>query len=247
MGVVVLPWLYESHAIPGLGNRPQALINAQAVDQADVVVAIFDSRLGSDTGVDVSGTAEEIHRAAASGKPVHVYFSGEPIPRNVDLRQLAALRAFQEELQSEGLLGHYQDPADLSGQVELAIEQDIAEQSWGIIRATSRVGAQLRWRHIHEREQIGSNRRGDPTFRTPINQLLVSNDSDVLVENLTFELTSNDANSFQFLPPKDEQVIYPRSELQWQLIAFKPTTLSIKARWTEAGIPRSAQWTVAAH
>jgi hypothetical protein len=63
-----------------VGNRPQAIINAQAVDRADIVVAFFDSRLGTSTGVDVSGTAEEINRAVDMGKPVHVYFSDEPLP-----------------------------------------------------------------------------------------------------------------------------------------------------------------------
>lgn len=37
--VAVLPWLWERSAVPIMGDRPQALINSQAVDQADVVVA----------------------------------------------------------------------------------------------------------------------------------------------------------------------------------------------------------------
>jgi hypothetical protein len=36
------------------------------------VVAFFDSRLGTATGVDVSGTAEEISQAEQDGKPVHI-------------------------------------------------------------------------------------------------------------------------------------------------------------------------------
>jgi hypothetical protein len=71
--VVAVPWLYEQHSIPMLGGHPQSVINAQAVDRADVV----DSRLGTETPEAVSGTAEEIRRALAAGKPVHVYFSKE--------------------------------------------------------------------------------------------------------------------------------------------------------------------------
>lgn len=82
--VALLPWLFERHAVAKVGDRPQAIINAQAVDKADVVVAFFDSRLGTATEVDVSGTAEEINRAADLGKSVHVYFSEEPLPRDVD-------------------------------------------------------------------------------------------------------------------------------------------------------------------
>lgn len=126
--VHLAPWLWERHATAEVGGRPQAIINRQAVDQADVVVAFFDSRLGSSTGVDVSGTAEEIRRAHELGKPVHVYFSNEPIPRDADMDQLAALREFKEELATNALLGEYSDPADLAGQVIRAIERDIEQQ-----------------------------------------------------------------------------------------------------------------------
>ncbi|NKW46029.1 hypothetical protein GS979_06305 [Rhodococcus hoagii] len=85
--VAFLPWLYERSAVPSLGGRAQSVINSQAVDRSDIVVAFFDSRLGTSTGVDVSGTAEEIRRAHKLGKPVHVYFSNEPIPRDADLDQ----------------------------------------------------------------------------------------------------------------------------------------------------------------
>lgn len=128
--VALLPWLFERHAIPTMGGRPQALINSQAVDQADVVVAFFDRRLGTATGVDVSGTAEEIRRAIALGKPVHVYFSSEDLPRDVDIEQLTAFKDFKAELETNGLLGQYTDPSDLAGQVIRALEADIDEHGW---------------------------------------------------------------------------------------------------------------------
>ncbi|MEE4024535.1 hypothetical protein V1Y59_15730 [Gordonia sp. PKS22-38] len=145
-GIALLPWLYERSAVPSLGDRPQAIINAQAVDRADVVVAFFDSRLGTATGVDVSGTAEEIRRARQLGKPVHVYFSNEPIPRDADLEQQKSLREFREELEQEGLLGDYNDPADLAGQVIRALEHDIDSAGWSAAapnRSASASGAKL--------------------------------------------------------------------------------------------------------
>lgn len=129
-GVALLPWLWDRHSGPQLGGRPQAIINRQAVDRSDVVVAVFDSRLGTATGVDVSGTAEEINRAADLGKPVHVYFSNEPLPRDVDPKQLAALSKFQKELSEKGLLGEYSDPQDLVGQVLRAVQYDVDEHGW---------------------------------------------------------------------------------------------------------------------
>jgi hypothetical protein len=89
--VILLPTRWETDAVPRLGASGQGVINEQLVDKADIVIALFDTRLGMATEAAVSGTAEEIERAHAAGKPVHVYFSDEPIPRGADLRQVEAL------------------------------------------------------------------------------------------------------------------------------------------------------------
>jgi hypothetical protein len=73
--VVLLSWLYEQHTVPRLGDAPQSVINHQALDRADVAVAFFDLRLGTETTEAVSGTAEEILKSRDAGKPVHVYSS----------------------------------------------------------------------------------------------------------------------------------------------------------------------------
>ncbi|MGC4942451.1 DUF4062 domain-containing protein [Kribbella sp. DT2] len=248
-GVVLMPWLYERHAVPAMGGRPQALINAQAVDQADIVVAFFDSRLGSSTGVDVSGTAEEIRRAVGAGKPVHVYFSTEPLPREADLDQLAALRAFKGELQQAGLLGEYSDPADLAGQIEYAVQHDITEHGWaGQLASTSRVGAQLRWSHRQERELTGTDRNGKAKYRTRVNDLIVVNESSVAAEDLTFTVKSlaGEEGLFHFDGPDGPVTVHPRSEMQWLLIPIQGAgTVKIDGRWTEGGIPCVGEWTVA--
>jgi hypothetical protein len=54
---------WRTHAHPEAGRRPQALINRQFADRADVVLAIIWRRLGSPTGKAASGTVEEIERA----------------------------------------------------------------------------------------------------------------------------------------------------------------------------------------
>jgi hypothetical protein len=231
-----------------MGDRAQALINSQAVDQADVVVAFFDSRLGSSAGVDVSGTAEEIHRASDAGKPVHVYFSTRNLPRDADLDQVAALRKFKEELEQAGLLGEYGDPVDLAGQVEYAVQQDITDQGWAAhLATTSRSGAQLRWRHDHEEEFKGNDKNGRAEYRTTANHLVVSNESDVAAEDLTFQVEPPDGDEATFLHfagPEGPITLHPHSELQWLLIPFRNGTLQIDAQWTEAGIPRTGRWTV---
>jgi hypothetical protein len=154
LGVALLPWLWERHGIPQMGGRPQSLINRQALNQADVVVAFFDSRLGTATGVDVSGTAEEISRAEQDGKPVHLYFSAEPLPRDADLGQVAALRDFRTKLSSTGLLGEATDTADLAGQVIRALEADIDQYGWStsVPEVTPR-SARLGWTHEYQQQE----------------------------------------------------------------------------------------------
>lgn len=217
-GIALLPWLYERSAVPALGARPQAVINAQAVDRADVVVAFFDSRLGTATGVDVSGTAEEIRRAHQLGKPVHVYFSNEPIPRDADLDQQRALREFRDELEQEGLLGDYDDPADLAGQVIRALEHDIDDAGWSAAepnRSASTSGAKLKWHHDHRKEQQGLDKNGKMKYRTVANRLVVTNSGGAAAEELTFTVTGLDDVNLHIDPPSEPITIEADSSRSW--------------------------------
>jgi hypothetical protein len=51
---------WRTHSHPAAGTRPQALINRQFADRADIVIAVFWKKLGSPTGKADSGTVEEI-------------------------------------------------------------------------------------------------------------------------------------------------------------------------------------------
>lgn len=72
--VILLPRRWEKDSAPTMGCDGQEIINAQLVDKSDIVIALFDSKLGMATPRAVSGTAEEIERAMDAGKPVHVWF-----------------------------------------------------------------------------------------------------------------------------------------------------------------------------
>ncbi len=250
--VALLPWLWERHATAEVGDRPQALINGQAVDQADVVVAFFDSRLGTSTGVDVSGTAEEINRAVQLGKPVHVYFSNEDLPRDVDPKQLAALKRFKEQLGKNALLGEYNDPVDLAGQVVRAIERDIETNGWGgISQGSGRPpGARLAWQHFHEEQIRGTDKQGRTQYRTTANDLVVNNDGDRDAEDLTFEVEALDGAQIHFEGPSEPVTIHVGSTMSWHLIPIRSLgsglgrNARITAQWAEAGEPKMGTWTI---
>lgn len=127
--IILQPWRWETSAVPVLGAHPQRLINAQGVDNSDIVFAMFAGRLGSATPDAISGTAEEIDRALDAAKPVHLYFSTAGLPMDVDTNQLDALRSFRADMESKGLLGEYSNVSQLEHEVWKAIEHDISQIS----------------------------------------------------------------------------------------------------------------------
>ena len=105
---ILEPVLWETHAIPALGDRPQALINKQLIQQCDALVGVFWTRLGTSTGLAESGTAEEIEEFRKAGKPVLLYFSSVPvIPESIDLEQYHRLTEYKRKLQEQGLVFSY--------------------------------------------------------------------------------------------------------------------------------------------
>ncbi len=105
---VLLPVGWETHSTPELGNRPQAIINANVLRNCDLLVAVFWTRLGTSTGVAPSGTVEEIQEHVAAGKPAMVYFSSVEVkPDQVDSDQYAAVTAFKKKCQSLGLFAEF--------------------------------------------------------------------------------------------------------------------------------------------
>jgi hypothetical protein len=70
--VVLLPLRWETHTAPEYGTRPQEIINRAIVDECDLLVGIFWTRIGSPTGSADSGTLEEIERVATAGKPINI-------------------------------------------------------------------------------------------------------------------------------------------------------------------------------
>ena len=83
--VVILPVSWESHSSPEMGARPQEIINKQVLDKCDLLVGVFWTRIGTESGAYVSGTVEEIERHLDAGKPAMLYFSGKPAyPDSID-------------------------------------------------------------------------------------------------------------------------------------------------------------------
>ncbi|THG29287.1 DUF4062 domain-containing protein [Naasia lichenicola] len=122
---VLLPWRWETSSVPGLAAPAQALLDEQGVDQADMMIALMSSRLGSPTANAVSGTVEEIERARSRGIPVHLYFSSAPLPSDVDIDQLKGVREFKRQIRDQGLFAEFNDLSKLQEDVDRALTYDV--------------------------------------------------------------------------------------------------------------------------
>lgn len=106
--VVLLPIKWETHAVPQSGVRPQEAINRQLVDRCQIMIGMFWTKIGTDTGVAESGTVEEIDQFVAAGKPSLLYFSHRPIdPTKIDPIQLKKLIRFKEVTYEKALTSSF--------------------------------------------------------------------------------------------------------------------------------------------
>jgi hypothetical protein len=115
MGIMLDPVRWETHAFPESGERTQAILNQQIVDDADLLIGIFGCRLGTATGEAQSGTIEEIERFRKSGKPVALYFSSADVPRNANRDQLEHLEAYQEKRKKDTIYFTFGNVEELCG------------------------------------------------------------------------------------------------------------------------------------
>ena len=120
---MLLPLRWETHSAPEYGKRPQEVINRQVVDQCDLLVGIFWTRIGSPTGVTDSGTLEEIERVANDGKLSMLYFSrANKNPDEIDLKQLQKLREFKEKTFPNALVENYTSSVEFRDKLARQLE-----------------------------------------------------------------------------------------------------------------------------
>lgn len=114
--IVLLPIGWDTDTFRLMGARAQEQINQQIILNADLLIAVFWTRLGSPTGRAASGTVEEIKEFRSADKPVMLYFSNAPVlETSVEPKQYKALRAFRKrcERSENGLVTTYESVVDL--------------------------------------------------------------------------------------------------------------------------------------
>jgi Domain of unknown function (DUF4062) len=131
--LVLLPVKWETHSTPQLGSPPQTIINRQLADDADILIGIFGTRIGTPTEDHVSGTVEEIKKHVAAGKTAKVYFSDVPVsPSSINTAQYESVQQFRRECQSTGLYATFSTLEQFRGDVShhLDLELNQARYLW---------------------------------------------------------------------------------------------------------------------
>ena len=102
--IVLLPINWEYNSYSSFGDRPQEILNKQILKNADLLIGIFWTRIGTPTGKAISGTVEEIEEHIKSDKPTMLYFSNREInPDKIDGDQYKAVISLKAEYQKKGL------------------------------------------------------------------------------------------------------------------------------------------------
>ncbi|WP_257227555.1 DUF4062 domain-containing protein [Acinetobacter sp. YH16032] len=100
---------WETHVAPEMGNHPQVIINKRILDDADILIGIFWTRLGTETGEYASGTVEEITKHISSEKLTSIYICDKPIPPSQITEQYQKLQVQVREWMPSGVLNFYND------------------------------------------------------------------------------------------------------------------------------------------
>ena len=131
-GLISRHW--RTSSAPDMAERGQRVIDRQLIDDSDLVVGIFWSRLGTPTGLADSGTVEEIDRATHRDIRTMVYFSKLEAPaQKVDSQQLAQLERFRQRVFGMALASSFtsrrQFEKDFRNHLGKAVHESLAKRT----------------------------------------------------------------------------------------------------------------------
>ena len=91
---------YDINAHADSGVHPQESLNHQLLEQADLIIAIFWTKLGTPTTEYSSGSVEEITKHIQQGKKALIYFSSKQVsPSGFNSEQYKKLQDYKKSIQ----------------------------------------------------------------------------------------------------------------------------------------------------
>jgi hypothetical protein len=248
-GAAVLPISWGTHAAAEFGAPPQDIINKQLVDQSDICLALFASRLGTPTASAESGTAEEIERISDNGGYVAILRSRRTLdPKGIDHEQAIRLDQYLAKIKSNALVLEYASDNELSQEVDTVLVSAVSNSQ-------GRVGAQLQqsagqaplliaeiWPRVESAEQFASfGGRGQPV-RIRDWFIVLTNTGGAPAQNVTITLKPISEGDipwriFSDTPNSEPQidVLAPNGEARFQLLVVDqmPIQMNCVVSWSD--------------
>jgi len=110
----VLGWENDVYSSVSEGSA-QSTINKQILNESDLLIGVFWTRIGTNTKEYLSGSVEEINKHIESNKPVMLFFSNMPVtPDSIKKEQYDKLLVFKAECQEKGLVNSYDNIEDFT-------------------------------------------------------------------------------------------------------------------------------------
>jgi hypothetical protein len=140
--VVLMPRGWEKDAYSSMGGRPQGELNKQIVDDADLLVAIFGTRVGTPTGEAEGGSIEELARHMKAGKPTMVFQSFAPVdPRLGATEQYKKLNEFIETwAKPRGVLWSYRSSDEFRDELRRQLATRLNDDPYFVVVDQPEVG-----------------------------------------------------------------------------------------------------------
>ena len=131
-GTVLLPVGWETDLAPEMGDAPQTIIDKRILKDADLLIGIFWTRIGTPTASYASGAVEEIEEHLAAKKPAMLYFSMAPaVLDSVDPDQYKGLKTFRDSCKSRGVYETYNDVGDFRHKLSTGLQITLNSDAFG--------------------------------------------------------------------------------------------------------------------
>ena len=233
----VVPTHWSQHSAAEHGTRPQASLNKQLVEDADILIALFWHRLGSPTGEAESGTVEEIEEASGHGAYVGVLRCIRAIsPADLDGAQASRLSAFLDEARSSSLIFDYEDSVALRERVDTLLTTSVTAlrtraeaqaaatedpRDEEAIRRAPIASAEV-WPRIERSENVRTDARGRVKTENRW-QLVLSNTGDEAARNVRYRLEAENPDDnlpHELGDPGELEVLAPHTDAAYTLMMF---------------------------
>lgn len=253
----VLPISWTEHAVAEFGDRPQALLNKQIVDDADLAIALFRDRLGTPTGEAESGTAEEIKVLAEAGKQIAILVDNSPRTplTSPALKERQRLDDYLSKLYDQALILRYADDKDLIEHINNFLSRSASRFQQNAEQAKKETPhendfdpSEGVWPSAEVRELVVTDSKGQITTEQKWD-LVLNNTSHGPAKNVDFVFEGLSPNAFFEVLRKKGPIgtIPPEGKVRFPLRSAwgSPSTVECIVTWTDAkGNQRTTQSTI---